>query len=64
MAKAHGKELTDEDKASIQAGVEALIKESVRVVQGMPRWTPAYEDAAKTKPCVTKYSIPILFRLN
>lgn len=64
MAKAQGKELTDEDKASVRAGVEALVKEIVRVVSEMPRWTPAYEDAAKTKPCVTQFTLPIMFRLN
>lgn len=62
--KVAGRELTPEEKAAYQEGVEAIFDEAVRVVNEMPRWTPGYEDKEKTKPCVTHFTLPLVFRLT
>lgn len=62
--RAQDKGLSAEEEAAFRAGVEAIINEAVRVVKEMPRWTPGYEDKARTKPCVTRFTLPIVFRLG
>lgn len=62
--RAQDKGLSAEEEAAFRAGVEAIINEAVRVVEKMPRWTPGYEDKARTKSCVTRFTLPILFRLG
>lgn len=62
--RAQDKGLSAEEEAAFRAGVEAIINEAVRVVKEMPRWTPGYEDKAKTKSCVTRFTLPIVFRLS
>lgn len=57
-------EVTEEQKAAYEAGVKAIEDEAVRVVKGMPKWTPAYEDKAKTRPCATQFMLPLTFRLG
>lgn len=62
--RAQGKNLSAEEEAAYRAGVEAIINEAVRVVAMMPKWTPGYTDKEKTKPCNTRYVLPIMFRLQ
>lgn len=62
--RAQGKILSAEEEAAYRAGVEAIINEAVRVVAMMPKWTPGYMDKEKTKPCNTRYVLPVMFRLQ
>ena len=43
------------------SGNEALDKESVRVVESMPRWTPGKQNG---KNVAVQYTLPIMFRLQ
>lgn len=52
------------DKADCQAAVDACSEEVIRTVKAMPKWTPAYRDKAKTRPCATHFVLPVIFRLN
>ena len=62
--KAEGKELSVQEQQAYKRAVEALLAESVRVVGAMPAWEPGYVDKEKTKPCTTRYVLPIMFRLS
>lgn len=59
-----GKKLSAEEEAAYRAGVEAILNEAVRVVSKMPDWTPGYVDKEKTKPCNTRFILPVSFRLE
>lgn len=59
-----GKKLSAEEEAAYRAGVEAILNEAVRVVSKMPDWTPGYVDKEKTKPCNTRFVLPVSFRLE
>lgn len=59
-----GKTLSAEEEAAYRAGVEAILNEAVRVVSKMPDWTPGYVDKEKTKPCNTRFVLPVSFRLE
>ena len=62
--KAEGKELSAQEQQAYKRAVEALLAESVRVVGAMPAWEPGYVDKEKTKPCTTRYVLPLMFRLG
>ena len=62
--KAEGKELSVQEQQAYKRAVEALLAESVRVVGAMPAWEPGYVDKEKTKPCTTRYVLPLMFRLS
>ena len=62
--KAEGKELSVQEQQAYKRAVEALLAESVRVVGAMPAWEPGYVDKEKTKPCTTRYVLPLMFRLG
>lgn len=62
--KAEGKELSIQEQQAYKRAVEALLAESVRVVGAMPAWEPGYVDKEKTKPCTTRYVLPLMFRLG
>ena len=62
--KAEGKELSAQEQQAYKRAVEALLAESVRVVGAMPVWEPGYVDKEKTKPCTTRYVLPLMFRLG
>lgn len=62
--KAEGKELSVQEQQAYKRAVEALLAESVRVVGAMPAWEPGYVDKEKTKPCTTRYVLPLVFRLG
>ena len=62
--KAEGKELSAQEQQAYKRAVEALLAESVRVVGAMPAWEPGYVDKEKTKPCTTRYVLPLTFRLG
>ncbi len=46
---------------AIRGDDKALMKEAVRAVKGMPRWTPAMKDG---KPVNSRLNLPVMFRLN
>lgn len=48
-------------KAEYEASLNALSEESLRVCRLMPNWTPGYQ---KGEPVITRFSIPITFRLR
>ena len=62
--KAEGKELSVQEQQAYKRAVEALLAESVRVVGAMPAWEPGFVDKEKTKPCTTRYVLPLAFRLG
>jgi hypothetical protein len=62
--KAEGKELSAQEQQAYKRAVEALLAESGRVVGAMPAWEPGYVDKEKTKPCTTRYVLPLAFRLG
>ncbi len=62
--KAEGKELSAQEQQDYKRAVEALLTESIRVVGAMPAWEPGYVDKEKTKPCTTRYVLPLVFRLS
>lgn len=48
-------------KPKVVRGInDALNNEALRVVKGLPRWTPGYSDG---KPVKTRYTYPVTFRL-
>ena len=59
-----GKTLSAEEAKAHKVAVMALVKEAERVVREMPAWEPAYLDKDKTKPCIMKFALPIMFRLR
>lgn len=61
---AAGRKMTAEERSAYASGVQAIIDEAMRVVKAMPQWTPAYEDAAKTRPCDCNFTLPICFVLK
>lgn len=40
---------------------ETLNAEALRLIKGMPKWTPAVKDGEKVD---VKYTLPVTFRLN
>ena len=62
--KTEGKELSAQEQQDYKRAVEALLTESIRVVGAMPAWEPGYVDKEKTKPCTTRYVLPLVFRLS
>ena len=62
--EAEGKKLTSEEKTKYEEGVKAMITESERVVKSMPAWEPGYADKEKTRPCTTRFVLPLVFRLG
>ena len=60
MTEQQRKEAEQQDE-DIKAGIEALKRESIRVVGLMPKWTPG-KHQGKVVRC--KFSIPVTYRLN
>lgn len=60
-AKANDKKLTPEEKAEQKQAAESLMREGERVVKTMPNWKPGMD---KGKPCRTRYTLPIMFKLR
>jgi hypothetical protein len=62
--KAQNKELSAQEQEEYMCAVQALLAESVRVIGAMPAWEPGYVDKEKTKPCTTRFVLPLVFRLG
>ena len=62
--KAQNKELSVQEQEEYMCAVQALLAESVRVIGAMPAWEPGYVDKEKTKPCTTRFVLPLVFRLG
>ena len=62
--KAQNKELSAQEQEEYMCAVQALLAESVRVIGAMPAWEPGYVDKEKTKPCTTRFVLPLMFRLG
>ena len=62
--KVQNKELSAQEQEEYMCAVQALLAESVRVIGAMPAWEPGYVDKEKTKPCTTRFVLPLVFRLG
>ena len=57
-------DMTEEQKQTVDlknAGLRSLKDESVRVLNLMPKWTPAKQ---KGKPVRVRFTVPVTFRLQ
>lgn len=62
--KEQNEEMTTEEVEAFREGLDAIIKESERLIRKMPRWTPGYKDEKKKQPCITRILLPINFKLK